>query len=284
MWEARQCAVRGRSTAARLTPGSSGPGGSAVTGAATGLAAAGRAAAARPGGSPPERWLGAPGWSAESDRVAGDRHLGLRQRLGGRALGHAAVADLELAAVARGQLIVPSATSWTAQPRWVQSAENALNWPGTGCVTTTFCSLRTTPPPTGTSAALSRGAPPPAGDWLAAGESLAVGAGLAEAGGVPPPAADAESSAAGAFAADDPPPLEQATRATARPVPPAIATAARREGCPVELEPSATGCSCSVQSAGATGPWSTGERGARVLPVVRASAALCSMRRKECER
>jgi hypothetical protein len=37
-----------------------------------------------------------------------------------------------------GQLIVPAATSETMHPWCVHTAVNALNWPGSGCVTTTF--------------------------------------------------------------------------------------------------------------------------------------------------
>ncbi|WP_371682374.1 hypothetical protein [Kitasatospora sp. MMS16-BH015] len=87
---------------------------------------------------------------------------------------------------------------------------------------------------------MARGAPPPSGDWLAAGgrlaagESLAVGgvlfvgAGRPDAGGVVPAAAVGPAL------------LEQAARAATRPVPPAAATTVRRVGSPVELELSAT--------------------------------------------
>ena len=53
----------------------------------------------------------------------------------------------------RSQVIVPSATDDTTQPWWVHTAENALNSPATGWVTTTLSRSRTVPPPTGTSAA-----------------------------------------------------------------------------------------------------------------------------------
>jgi hypothetical protein len=51
----------------------------------------------------------------------------------------------------QGQSIVPSATLFTVQPRWVQIAENAANVPATGWVTTTFVLANTVPPPTGIS-------------------------------------------------------------------------------------------------------------------------------------
>src|SRR5690606_6193531 len=57
------------------------------------------------------------------------------------------------------QLIVPSTTSVTGHPWWVQVAENARNSPGLGWVTTTSCSRNTAPPPTGMSAVLAS-APP----------------------------------------------------------------------------------------------------------------------------
>src|SRR3954468_6941580 len=53
-----------------------------------------------------------------------------------------------------GQSIVPSVTSETVQPWCVQIAENALNSPAVGWVTTTCWSAKTAPPPTGTSAVL----------------------------------------------------------------------------------------------------------------------------------
>ena len=52
----------------------------------------------------------------------------------------------------QGQSMVPSATFDTVHCLCVHTALNALNSPAFGCVTTTFASLRTTPPPTGISA------------------------------------------------------------------------------------------------------------------------------------
>ena len=48
-------------------------------------------------------------------------------------------------------MIVPPSTEVTRKPWWVQTAENASNWPAVGWVITIFCSARITPPPTGTS-------------------------------------------------------------------------------------------------------------------------------------
>jgi len=45
-----------------------------------------------------------------------------------------------------------SATADRRRPWWGHTAENALNWPATGWVTTTLRPWRMTPPPTGTSA------------------------------------------------------------------------------------------------------------------------------------
>src|SRR5436305_416790 len=59
-----------------------------------------------------------------------------------------------------GQLIVPSLTSLTGQPWWVQTAENALKVPAVGWVTTTDW-LMTVPPPTGTSDFFVVNVPPP---------------------------------------------------------------------------------------------------------------------------
>jgi hypothetical protein len=52
-----------------------------------------------------------------------------------------------------GQLIVPSATLFTVQPAWVQIADNPLNTPCVGCVSTT--SPMITPEPRGTSEVLA---------------------------------------------------------------------------------------------------------------------------------
>src|SRR5690606_36825315 len=59
-----------------------------------------------------------------------------------------------------GQSMVPSATVDTRQCWWVQTAENALNSPAVGWVTTIFSSFRTVPPPTGTSPAGTSSRPP----------------------------------------------------------------------------------------------------------------------------
>ena len=48
----------------------------------------------------------------------------------------------------QSQLMVPSETLATRQPWWVQTAENALNSPAVGWVTTTFWSAKIVPPPT----------------------------------------------------------------------------------------------------------------------------------------
>jgi hypothetical protein len=50
-----------------------------------------------------------------------------------------------------GQLIVPLRTSATVQSWCVQAAENALNFPVSGWVTTILRPSMTLPPPTGTS-------------------------------------------------------------------------------------------------------------------------------------
>src|SRR3954447_976519 len=49
----------------------------------------------------------------------------------------------------QGQLMTPSVTLFTAHPWWVQVAENALNSPAVGWVTTTLLSAKTFPPPSG---------------------------------------------------------------------------------------------------------------------------------------
>ena len=77
-----------------------------------------------------------------------------------------------------GQLIVPFSTVDTAQPWWVQIAENALNVPALGWVITNWASVRMTPPPTGTSAvaaSLASAAPAPG----CAGAGAGAGAGWA---------------------------------------------------------------------------------------------------------
>lgn len=81
----------------------------------------------------------------------------------------------------QGQLMVPSATVFTMQPWWVQTAEKALNSPAWGWVTTTFLSVITVPPPTGTSAAFTSTSPSPDGE-AEAGAELGAETG-SEAGG-----------------------------------------------------------------------------------------------------
>src|SRR4051812_18876041 len=56
--------------------------------------------------------------------------------------------------------MVPSATTSTVQPWWVQVEENAETAPASGRVTTTPCASRIRPPPTGTSATGTSAAPP----------------------------------------------------------------------------------------------------------------------------
>src|SRR6478672_1594314 len=55
--------------------------------------------------------------------------------------------------------MVPSVTLETGQPWWVQIAEKARMSPWVGCVTTTFWSAKTVPPPTGMSEVAPRSAP-----------------------------------------------------------------------------------------------------------------------------
>jgi hypothetical protein len=52
-------------------------------------------------------------------------------------------------------------TSATEQPLCVHVAENAFTSDPAGRVTTTFCSLKTLPPPSGISSAFPSGPPPP---------------------------------------------------------------------------------------------------------------------------
>jgi hypothetical protein len=82
------------------------------------------------------------------------------------------------------QLIVPSATSVTGHPWWVQVAEKARNCPGAGCVTTTSCSANTVPPPTGMSDVLASAPPWAEPPW-------------AEPFGAAPPWASGDGGAAG---------------------------------------------------------------------------------------
>src|SRR5215212_7092430 len=60
--------------------------------------------------------------------------------------------------------MVPDPTLARMHPSWVQVAEKPSNLPFAGWVTTTFCSLRITPPPTGTS--LVATSPSADGAWL----------------------------------------------------------------------------------------------------------------------
>src|SRR5690606_15688479 len=121
-----------------------------------------------------------------------------------------------------GQLIVPPETSSTSQPRWVQAISNALNSPAAGWVTTTFCSLKTLPPPSGMSAVVAnpvdaplRSSPP---DPSPGPEEVAPMTG---------------SSPAAAFwdRCSDPP---QAPSTATRPTPPAPSMTARRVASDVE--------------------------------------------------
>src|ERR1700728_5310138 len=78
--------------------------------------------------------------------------------------------------------MVPSDTSSTMQPSWVQIAVNAWKVPACGCVITILWAVRILPPPTGMSVVLARTAgppPPPPDDDVApaAGEDAAGWAG-----------------------------------------------------------------------------------------------------------
>ncbi|GHF03526.1 hypothetical protein GCM10010359_00320 [Streptomyces morookaense] len=55
--------------------------------------------------------------------------------------------------------MVPPVTAETVHPSWVHTAENALNSPFAGWVTTTLLSLKTFPPPSGMSEVLARTGP-----------------------------------------------------------------------------------------------------------------------------
>ena len=70
-------------------------------------------------------------------------------------------------------MMTPFDTSLTVHPWWVHTAENALNWPAVGWVTTTFWSAKIVPPPSGMSAVVASGPePPPPPDVSVAVESL----------------------------------------------------------------------------------------------------------------
>lgn len=74
-----------------------------------------------------------------------------------------------------GQLMVPSLTPTTMHPLWVQTAEKPLNSPSLGWVTTTSCSSKTLPPPTGMSEALPRTSPPGTEPSALAAPALVLG-------------------------------------------------------------------------------------------------------------
>src|SRR5215472_4934029 len=86
-----------------------------------------------------------------------------------------------------GQSMVPFEIWLTMHPMCVQTALKPLKSPEVGWVTTTFCSVKILPLPTGISLVVARAlAPPPAPE--AAGALLAADAGAAEAELAPAPA------------------------------------------------------------------------------------------------
>src|SRR5690606_22555767 len=114
----------------------------------------------------------------------------------------------------QGQLMTPSETLCTAHPRWVQVAENALNSPADGWVTTTLRSAKTLPPPSGISAVVVSAPPaPPPLPPSPAPPSAA-------------PRAEEPESAAGEVSSEPP----HAVSAAARPAAVTVATTARRPG------------------------------------------------------
>jgi hypothetical protein len=127
----------------------------------------------------------------------------------------------------QGQLMTPFAMLFTAHPWWVQVAEKALNSPAVGCVTTTFRSPKTFPPPSGMSAVLASAAP-------AAPSPPADGSPLAPEPSWEPPEAPEEPVGADEpdASSSDPP---HAVSATASPAAPAAATTVRRAGPDVGL-------------------------------------------------
>ena len=119
----------------------------------------------------------------------------------------------------QGQTITPPCTPDTVQPWWVQIAENALNSPAVGWVTTTVGLSSTTPPPTGT---LLSGTGVPAGLDAAELDAAVGPAGAAdddegaalvvEADGVDVPADGEEHAAVTAAAATTVPPASSTWR------------------------------------------------------------------------
>jgi hypothetical protein len=123
----------------------------------------------------------------------------------------------------QGHTMTPFWTPATVQPWCVQTAENALNSPAFGWVTTTGADCRTTPPPTGTELAATT-VPDGVGEAVAVAEA---GVGPI-AGAVVEVEADAEPDAA----ADDPSEGDdeqaEVTAAAATTAPPVSST--RRRG------------------------------------------------------
>src|SRR5690606_4943457 len=89
----------------------------------------------------------------------------------------------------QGHTMAPFSTLSTGQPWWVQLMPNALNWPSAGCTTTTFCSVKILPPPTGISAVVV--SPPAASGAL---DEAAPDSGDAVVVSLPPQAASASVS------------------------------------------------------------------------------------------
>src|ERR1700689_4121661 len=76
----------------------------------------------------------------------------------------------------QGQSMVPSATWLHRHPTWVQTALKALKTPLAGWVTTTLASVKTTPPPSGMSAAWPSTVPPDPAAAAGAADLAAAGA------------------------------------------------------------------------------------------------------------
>jgi hypothetical protein len=139
--------------------------------------------------------------------------------------------------------MVPPETSATTQPWWVQTAEKPLNVPAVGCVTTTFWSAKTFPPPTGMSEVFPSGVPPPEPPDPSEDEGVPESAGVPASEAAPDEGApEAGASAADPESESDP----HAVRTAASPAPPAAATTVRRVGGMEEPGKSAMSCILSA--------------------------------------